>query len=63
MTNPVYRRVEDLYLDDNIIESVVQLEGSSWVDRFRLLSLRGNKLTDVRIIFLMIENILLEQKY
>lgn len=46
-TNPVYRRVEDLYLDDNIIESIVQLEGSSWVDRFRLLSLRGNKLTDL----------------
>ncbi|CAD1471132.1 unnamed protein product, partial [Heterotrigona itama] len=46
-TNPVYRRVEDLYLDDNIIESIVQLEGSSWMDRFRLLSLRGNKLTDL----------------
>ena len=59
----MYRSVEDLYLDDNIIESIVQLEGSSWVDRFRLLSLRGNKLTDVRIIFLTIESMLLEQKY
>ncbi|XP_043264733.1 protein singed wings 2 [Colletes gigas] len=46
-TNPVYRGVVDLYLDNNLIESIVQLEGSSWVDRFRLLSLRGNKLTDL----------------
>lgn len=46
-TNPAYKGVIDLYLDDNLVESIVQLEGSSWVDRFRLLSLRGNKLTDV----------------
>ncbi|XP_034175163.1 protein singed wings 2 [Osmia lignaria lignaria] len=46
-TNPAYRGVIDLYIDDNLIESIVQLEGSSWVDRFRLLSLRGNKLTDL----------------
>ncbi|CAK9814909.1 Protein singed wings 2 [Anthophora plagiata] len=46
-TNPAYRGVIDLYLDDNMIESIVQLEGSSWVDRFRLFSLRGNKLTDL----------------
>ncbi|CAK9828461.1 Protein singed wings 2 [Anthophora retusa] len=46
-TNPAYRGVIDLYLDDNMIESIVELEGSSWVDRFRLLSLRGNKLTDL----------------
>lgn len=59
----MYKGVEDLYLNDNMIESIVQLEGSSWVDRFRLLSLRGNKLTDVRIIFLSIEDTLLEQRY
>ncbi|XP_076671208.1 protein singed wings 2 isoform X1 [Andrena cerasifolii] len=46
-TNPAYKGVIDLYLDDNLVESIVQLEGSSWVDRFRLLSLRGNKLTDL----------------
>ncbi|XP_076167334.1 protein singed wings 2 isoform X3 [Ptiloglossa arizonensis] len=46
-TNSAYRGVIELYLDDNLIESIVQLEGSSWVDRFRLLSLRGNKLTDL----------------
>ncbi|XP_076291418.1 protein singed wings 2 [Lasioglossum baleicum] len=46
-SNPAYRGVIDLYLDDNQIESIVQLEGSSWLDRFRLLSLRGNGLTDL----------------
>ncbi|XP_053998310.1 protein singed wings 2 isoform X2 [Hylaeus anthracinus] len=46
-TNPAYRGVIDLYIDDNLVESIVQLEGSTWVDRFRLLSLRGNKLTDL----------------
>ncbi|XP_076243966.1 protein singed wings 2 [Calliopsis andreniformis] len=46
-TNPMYRGVIDLYLDDNQVESIVQLEGSNWLDRFRLLSLRGNKLTDL----------------
>ncbi|XP_003488294.1 protein singed wings 2 [Bombus impatiens] len=56
-TNPVYKGVEDLYLNDNMIESIVQLEGSSWVDRFRLLSLRGNKLTDLPTYAL--ENVLL----
>ncbi|CAL7940510.1 unnamed protein product [Xylocopa violacea] len=46
-TNPVYKGVIDVYLDDNMIKSIVQLEGSSWVDRFRVLSLRGNNLTDL----------------
>ncbi|XP_016770261.2 protein singed wings 2 isoform X2 [Apis mellifera] len=46
-TNPVYKGVIDLYLDGNKIESIVQLEGSSWMDHFRLFSLRGNKLTDL----------------
>nr|XP_033342876.1 protein singed wings 2 [Megalopta genalis] len=46
-TNPVYKGVIDLYLDDNQVESIVQLEGSLWIDRFRLLSLRGNRLTDL----------------
>lgn len=39
----------DLYLDGNLVESIIQLEGSSWLDHFRLLSLRGNRLTDVGI--------------
>ncbi|XP_026668549.1 protein singed wings 2 [Ceratina calcarata] len=46
-TNPVYEGVIDLYLDNNMIRSIVKLEGSSWVDRFRVLDLRGNKLNDL----------------
>lgn len=61
-TNPVYKGVIDLYLDGNKIESIVQLEGSSWMDHFRLFSLRGNKLMDVCIRFLMIEKHVTETK-
>nr|XP_012220280.1 PREDICTED: protein singed wings 2 isoform X1 [Linepithema humile] len=46
-TNPTYKSVLDLYLNDNLMESIVKLEGSDWLDRFRLLNLRGNKLTDL----------------
>lgn len=61
-TNPVYKGVIDLYLDGNKIESIVQLEGSSWMDHFRLFSLRGNKLTDVCISFSMIGKHVTETK-
>lgn len=47
--NPVYKQVLDLYLDENVVESIAQLDGSYWLDHFRLLSLRGNQLSDVRI--------------
>lgn len=46
-TNLAYKSVLDLYMDDNQLESIVRLEGSDWLDRFRLLNLRGNKLVDV----------------
>ncbi|KAL0121894.1 hypothetical protein PUN28_006999 [Cardiocondyla obscurior] len=46
-TNPAYKSVLDLYIDDNLVESIARLEGSDWLDRFRLLNLRGNKLTDL----------------
>ncbi|XP_001605552.2 protein singed wings 2 [Nasonia vitripennis] len=45
-SNPVYKRVLDLYLDNNYVESVALLDGTYWLEQFRLLSLRGNKLTD-----------------
>ncbi|KAJ8676385.1 hypothetical protein QAD02_012172, partial [Eretmocerus hayati] len=44
--NPVYQQVLDLYLDDNVIESVAILESAFWLEKFRLLSLRGNRLSD-----------------
>lgn len=50
MTNQVYRQVLDLYLDNNVIESINQLESSYWLENFRVFSLRGNKLTDVSVI-------------
>ncbi|XP_011264609.1 protein singed wings 2 [Camponotus floridanus] len=46
-TNPSYKSVRDLYMDDNLVESIVRLEGSDWLDHFRLLNLRGNKLIDL----------------
>ncbi|XP_046614858.1 protein singed wings 2 [Neodiprion virginianus] len=45
--NPVYRKVIDLYLDDNEVESIAILEGSDWLDHFRAFSLRGNRLSYV----------------
>ena len=45
--NAAYKRVLELYLDDNVIETVTLLDGAYWLEQFRLLSLRGNKLTDV----------------
>ncbi|XP_066594973.1 protein singed wings 2 [Prorops nasuta] len=55
--NPVYRSVLDLYVEDNEIESIVELEGSYWLEHFRAISLRGNKLTDIPTYVL--ENVLL----
>ncbi|XP_011632238.1 protein singed wings 2 [Pogonomyrmex barbatus] len=46
-TNPAYKSVLDLYVDDNLVESIARLEGSDWLDRFRLFNLRGNKLIDL----------------
>ncbi|GLH00384.1 Protein singed wings 2, partial [Gryllus bimaculatus] len=44
VTNEHYRGVLDVYLDGNGVRSVAALEGSAWLLRFRLLSLRGNRL-------------------
>lgn len=56
--NPVYKQVLDLYLDENVVESIAQLDGSYWLDHFRLLSLRGNQLSDLPTYAL--ENVLLQ---
>lgn len=49
--NPHYRHVWDLYIDNNEISSIIVLEGSYWLSHFRTLSLRGNNLRKVSIIF------------
>ncbi|KRT85353.1 hypothetical protein AMK59_825, partial [Oryctes borbonicus] len=45
--NPIYREVTDLYIDHNSIRSIDLLEGSYWLRNFRVLSLKGNKLTEI----------------
>ncbi|KAJ8975667.1 hypothetical protein NQ317_003166 [Molorchus minor] len=46
-SNPIYRSLMDLYLDNNQVTSIGALEGSYWLTHFRAFSLRGNKLTKI----------------
>ncbi|XP_075978043.1 protein singed wings 2 [Anticarsia gemmatalis] len=45
--NPHYRKLADLYLDNNSISAVKELEGTEWFSTFRVLSLRGNMLKQI----------------
>ncbi|XP_031354438.1 protein singed wings 2 isoform X2 [Photinus pyralis] len=47
VTNPLYKDVQDLDLDNNFIDSIEDLEGSYWFSHFRVLSLRNNQLVQV----------------
>ncbi|CAH0669609.1 unnamed protein product [Chilo suppressalis] len=47
--NPLYKKLADLYLDNNSIPAVKELEGSEWFTTFRVLSLRGNKLKQIPV--------------
>ncbi|GBP47719.1 Protein singed wings 2 [Eumeta japonica] len=47
--NPQYKQLVDLYLDNNSIPSVKELEGSEWFSKFRVLSLRGNMLRQIPV--------------
>lgn len=40
-----YKKVQDLFVDYNQIKTLDYLEGALWLNKFRVLSLRGNKLT------------------
>lgn len=44
VSNPAYASLQDLYLDGNGVTSVASLEGSAWLARFRLMSLRANRI-------------------
>ncbi|VEN45081.1 unnamed protein product [Callosobruchus maculatus] len=46
-SNPVYHSLWDLYLDDNDVTNIDELEGSFWLKHFREFSLKGNKLTKI----------------
>ncbi|XP_039281525.1 protein singed wings 2 isoform X3 [Nilaparvata lugens] len=50
VNNTDYLNVKDVYLDYNKIASIDVLEGSKWLESFRLLSLRGNYLTQDLIL-------------
>ena len=43
----MYQKVLDVYLDNNQIDNIDILETSDWVKKFRVFSLKGNKLTKV----------------
>ncbi|CAH0564117.1 unnamed protein product [Brassicogethes aeneus] len=46
-TSRLYRSVTDLFLDNNTVDSIDDLEGSYWLSHFRVLSLSGNRLTEL----------------
>ncbi|KFB48210.1 AGAP005417-PA-like protein [Anopheles sinensis] len=48
-TNEHYRSVQDIYMDDNRLTSIDILEDTIWLDNFRILSLRGNRLNRIRV--------------
>lgn len=45
----LYKNVDDIYLDYNQIELIDDFESYAWLQQFRILSLRGNKLTKLPI--------------
>ncbi|CAG9786675.1 unnamed protein product [Diatraea saccharalis] len=47
--NPQYKKLADLYLDNNSIPTVKELEGSEWFTTFRVLSLKGNMLKQIPV--------------
>ncbi|XP_049873374.1 protein singed wings 2 [Pectinophora gossypiella] len=47
--NPHYQKLADLYLDNNSISAVKELDGSEWFTAFRVLSLRGNLLKQIPV--------------
>lgn len=46
-SNPMFESLWDLYLDNNTVTSISYLEGSHWLQNFRVFSLRGNQLQKV----------------
>ena len=52
MTNPKYLEVSDIYLDENDISNIDKLEGSDWLTKFRVFSLKSNKITTVSVLIM-----------
>ncbi|XP_063536019.1 protein singed wings 2 [Cydia strobilella] len=49
LQNSYYKKIADLYLDNNSLSTVKELEGSEWFNTFRLLSLKGNLLKQIPV--------------
>lgn len=48
----LFSDVSDIYLDDNIISDIDMLEGAIWLTKFRVLSLRKNKISSFQTFVL-----------
>jgi Leucine-rich repeat (LRR) protein len=47
VTNDYYLNIKSLFADDNLITSIVDLEGSKFLENFTVLSLKNNKIKDI----------------
>lgn len=51
MKNPSYESIRRLYADDNQIDSLLDLEGTEFIQKFEIFHMRRNKLKSVRFYF------------
>lgn len=47
VTNEYYQQLKSLFADDNWIKSIVELEGSKFLENFTKLSLKNNKIKEI----------------
>uniref|UniRef100_A0A336M0B6 CSON006826 protein n=1 Tax=Culicoides sonorensis TaxID=179676 RepID=A0A336M0B6_CULSO len=47
--NPIYKHIDDIHLDYNLIESIDLLEDSEYLNNFRLLNLMGNLIQKISV--------------
>lgn len=52
MANENYQNIKSLFADDNFIETIVELEGSKFLDNFTKLSLKNNKIKEIPLYIL-----------
>lgn len=52
LNNPMYDGIVQLYLDNNYITSINELEGTKFIETFTILSLRNNRIKSVPTYFL-----------
>lgn len=57
ISNRFYRGVVDIYLDNNQITNIDNLEGAYWLSNFRVFSLKSNRLTQVSNFLCLLKKI------